>query len=55
MFQIHAEAAPQESSMESGVYPALSGAVDADASDDVLVFAMISNDAKAWCEFQRRY
>jgi RNA polymerase sigma-70 factor, ECF subfamily len=53
-FQIKAATVEQESMADSGVYR-VSCPVDADSSDDVLVFAMIANDAKAWREFQRRF
>jgi RNA polymerase sigma-70 factor, ECF subfamily len=42
---------------ESGVFRAVGkiASVDAESTDEVLVFSMIANDAKAWREFQRRY
>jgi RNA polymerase sigma-70 factor, ECF subfamily len=49
-----AAAVEQEVVTESGVYP-VACAVDADSSEEVLVFALIANDAKAWREFSNRY
>jgi RNA polymerase sigma-70 factor (ECF subfamily) len=40
---------------QSGVFRVSAPAVDANSSEDVLVCALIANDAKGWREFQRRY
>jgi RNA polymerase sigma-70 factor (ECF subfamily) len=48
--------APNRTLRESGFFPVLrKQRIDADASDEALVLAMIDNDPRGWREFQRRY
>ena len=54
-FQIQAVAVEEDSLADSGVYRISAPTLGAETTDDVLVFALIANDSKAWREFQRRY